>query len=110
MTQAPVTLGRREQDVVAAAVQEHCQHRGWELLALAVRSNHVHTVIAVSETPPEGMMGALKARATRWLREEGLVGPQARVWAYHGSTRYLWDGKSVNAAVAHVGEGQDVAR
>ena len=110
MTQGAVELDRRGREIVAGAVREHCQHRGWELLALAVHSNHVHAVIAAGEARPERVLGALKARATRRLRADGWARPKAHVWAYHGSTRYLWDSKSVEAAAAYVSEGQEVPR
>jgi REP element-mobilizing transposase RayT len=44
------------------AGQRHCAHRGWNLLAAHVRSNHVH-VIVEAEIRPERMPAA---SATAW--------------------------------------------
>lgn len=57
------------------------------------------------------MLQQIKARATRWRRERGLVAPHRPVWVDRpGSRRYLWTARDVNAAIAYVHEGQDVPR
>jgi len=99
--------GRR---IVGKAIADHCRQRGWELFTAAVRASHVHVVVGAAGATPERMMSQFKAWATRRLREAGRVAQDARVWAYHGSTRYLWDTQSLNRAVAYVAEGQDVPR
>ncbi len=45
MLQGPYVLDRAGREVVLAALQRHCGHRGWTLLAAHVRSNHVHAVV-----------------------------------------------------------------
>jgi hypothetical protein len=47
-------------------------------------------------------MSSLKAWSTRRLRECGLVGADRRVWARHGSTRWLGDLDALRAAVSYV--------
>jgi REP element-mobilizing transposase RayT len=42
------------------AIQEVGAHRGWNLLAAHVPSNHVHTVVE-AEVPPERVMSDFKA-------------------------------------------------
>ena len=79
------------------------------MLELSVRTNHVHVLVAYAGVNPEAMLGQMKARATRWLRERGLVLPGAPVWADRpGSRRYLWQAEDLSAVAAYVREGQDV--
>ena len=84
-----VTLDTTQRESVDAAIRRVCAHSGWRLLALNVRSNHVHCVVT-SDTTPERTMTAFKSWATRGLDEAGRR-PDGRVWARHGSTRWLWD-------------------
>ncbi len=51
-------------------------------------------------------MNAFKAWATRRLREASLAAQEERIWARHGSTRYLWNEEDLSNAVAYVVEGQ----
>ncbi len=107
LTQAPVTLGPPARRVVERAVRDHCRHRGWTLLAVNVRSNHVHVVVTCApEVPPERALAEFKAWSTRRLRSEGHVRANAQVWTHHGSTRWINDATSLNAAAAYVTEGQ----
>ena len=101
----PVTLDGPQRQVVADAIREVCRHRGWDLLALNVRTNHVHAVV-VADAAPERAMVDFKAYATRHLRDAGLVPAEARVWTRHGSTRHLNDDQSVKLAVEYVVETQ----
>jgi len=71
-------------------------------MALSVRTNHVHVVVAGAEVTPDRMMGQFKSWATRRLREAGHASANARVWSHHGSTRYLWNEQSVRNAVEYV--------
>ncbi|MEQ8849023.1 hypothetical protein, partial [Botrimarina sp.] len=70
-----------------------------------VRTNHAHAVVAAAATP-ERVMNDFKSWATRRLRDSGLVDRSAKVWSRHGSTRYLWDKRAVEAACCYVAEGQ----
>jgi REP element-mobilizing transposase RayT len=94
--------------VVGAAVRDQCLHAGWVLHAVHVRTNHVHIVLQ-GEGSPDRMMSALKARATRYLRQKGLVDGNARPWARHGSTVPLRTGEAVERARRYVVEGQGAA-
>src|SRR5258708_3131685 len=99
---APVfVLSAQSRAVVDAAIRDHCDHAGWSVRALHVRTNHVHLVVS-GTAPPERMMGQLKAWATRRLREAALVAPGIRPWAGHGSTRYLWTDEAVADACSYV--------
>ena len=104
----PIVLNERSRDIVARAITDHCRIRDWELLALNVRSNHVHLVVACPpEVAPENALAQFKAWCTRRLREAGLAHADARLWTHHGSTRWINDAKSLTGAIAYVLEGQD---
>jgi len=86
---------------VLQSLRTTCEARGWRLLAAHVRATHVHSVISAGE-PPERVMTALKAYASRRLNETGFEEPSCKRWTRHGSTRYLWNDKAVAQAVAYV--------
>jgi len=91
--------------IIEASFQATCAFRGWELLAVHCRTNHVHAVVAARESPSR-VMHDLKSRATHALREEGVVAGGQPVWASHGSTQYLWNESDVAAAVEYSMEAQ----
>ncbi len=101
MDQVPYDLDQIRRDVVLEAIQEVCAHRGWDLLAAHVRSNHVHTVVE-AEVPPERVMSDFKVYASRRLNRMGLDAPGRKRWARHGSTRWLWKPQNVSAAIRYV--------
>jgi REP element-mobilizing transposase RayT len=86
MDQPPYHLDSTRRDVVLQAIQGVCAHRGWNLLAAHMRSNHVHTVVA-AEAPPERIRNDCKADASRRLNQIGLEQPGRKRWARHGSSR-----------------------
>jgi REP element-mobilizing transposase RayT len=92
-----------------AAIREVCDHRGWPLYAVHAREDHVHVVVALAGQTPERAMAQFKAWATRRMREAEQVASDARVWSRHGSTRWLWDARSVAFAIRYVVEGQGPA-
>ena len=103
---APVVLTDPQRTIVEGAIREVCDHRGYQLLAVNARTNHVHTVIAAN-CRPEAVMNALKAYATRQLRGAGLLANGVRPWARHGSSPYLWTSEQVRRAMDYVLNGQD---
>ncbi len=90
---------------VEAAIREVCEMRGYTLYAINVRTNHAHLVASTS-VKPEFMMNSFKAYVTRKLRNQNLVGESTKVWARHGSTRYLWTEEHIATAVEYVVNGQ----
>jgi len=99
MTDPPYVLGESARTIVRDAIVEHCREKNWTLLALHVRTNHVHVVVSV-EREPGRLMSDLKARASRELNRSG-TDTNAKRWTRHGSTRHLFDDASVDAAVAY---------
>ena len=55
---------------VQSAIKETCEIRKWELWVSNIRTNHVHTVVSAL-CKPEPILNALKANATRKMRESG---------------------------------------
>ncbi|WP_237226753.1 transposase [Rubinisphaera sp. JC750] len=102
-----VRLSRQHRRLVEKAFREVSQEKRWPLLAVNVRTNHVHSVI-VSDQPPERVMTTLKAWASRRLNDE--VGEKKKWWARHGSTRYINEQAALEAAIKYVLEQQDVKR
>ena len=102
----PVLLDAARRRSVERAVRETCDKRGWILIALNVRTNHVHIVVSIGARKPEAALNAFKANATRQMREDGCWGSDETPWAVKGSRRYLWTEESVARAVEYVLYGQ----
>ncbi|MFL6282724.1 MAG: transposase [Pyrinomonadaceae bacterium] len=96
-----VELDAARRNAVAEAIRETCAFRNWLLRAVNVRTNHVHSVVS-AECRPEPLMKALKANATRRMREHGCWGHNHSPWSEGGSRRYLWTERSVELAVEYV--------
>ncbi len=101
MRQVPYSLDGRRRDVVLRTIMEVCAHRRWILHAAHVRTTHVHVVVAASVVP-EKVMADLKAWSSRRLREVFAESTSRDRWTQHGSTRYINDAESLEAAVAYV--------
>lgn len=97
----PFRLSALQREAVKSAIKEVCDVRGIVLYALNVRSNHAHIAVKTSR-PPEPIMNSFKSYATRKLRELGLVGSQEKIWARHGSTKYLWSEEQLCLASHYV--------
>ena len=93
MTTKPITFTAPERSTVERAIRSHCAHQDWRVLALNVRTEHVHIVVS-SARPPERVMNALKSYATRALRDADNSGRMTNVWSRHGSTRRVWAGRN----------------
>jgi REP element-mobilizing transposase RayT len=104
-----VTLTATQRVCVAEAVLETCQIRQWNLYAINVRTNHVHTVADIGSKKPEIALNAFKANATRKMREDGYWQSEFSPWVDKGSNRYLWNERSVARAIDYVlyGQGDD---
>jgi len=101
MPEEPYLLDDIRRNCVLESIDRVCIFRCWTLLACHVRTNHVHVVVRAN-CPPERVMTALKAYASRALNGLELHGPNQRRWARHGSTRYLWTREAVRSAIHYV--------
>ena len=105
MNEAPYEMDSDSRAIVLRTLAEVCSHRGWNLLAAHVRTNHVH-VIVEAEVQPEKVMNDFKAHASRALNRIEANEPGRRRWARHGSTRWLWRDQDVGEAIRYVVEQQ----
>ncbi len=101
LKQPPVKLNLRQREIVTGALRETCAIRNWQLWAVNVRTNHVHAVISANKKP-ESVLSALKANATRAMRESELWTSELSPWEFRGSKKYLWDEKQLADAIAYV--------
>jgi REP element-mobilizing transposase RayT len=97
----PVKLTRERRAAVDAAIVETCEKRRWTLWTRSVRTNHVHVVVT-AHCDPDIVLGALKANATRMMREAGVWRSTRTPWARKGSKRRLWTEGQLNAAIVYV--------
>ena len=105
MKQGPFQMDAGCRAIVLRTLAEVCSHRGWNLLAAQVRTNHVH-VIVEAEVQPEKVMNDFKAYASRALNRIESNEPGRRRWARHGSTRWPWRDQDVGEAIRYVVEQQ----
>ena len=98
----PVKLNTPERTAVEKAIRDTCEKRSWHLLAINIRANHGHAVVAIGSGSSRKALSALKANATRQLREDGLWPHPHSPWADKGSKRNLWNEKSVWEACDYV--------
>ena len=105
----PLRLGGRQRRAIKIAIRETCEIRKWSLLALNVRTNHIHTVVT-ADRASKVVLAAFKANATRQLRKDGLWKESFSPWVRKGSRRKLWNEKSVANAIDYVlyGQGDDL--
>ncbi len=105
LAQPPYVMSAAERDIVCRAIVQLAQDRGWQLLAVHVRSNHAHVVISADRDPGR-LMSDLKARASRDLTRAGFGTVERRRWTRHGSTRHLFHPEDVEAKIRYTLEGQ----
>ncbi len=96
-----VTLTPKARRVVREAIEGYCTFKSWPLLALNVRTNHVHLVVGAAETASK-MLNGVKARATRLLRDEELFQDDHPVWTERGNKGLLLTQEAVDLAIDYV--------
>ena len=102
----PVKLNARQRATIKTAIKGVCKYRTWRLIAINVRTNHIHIVVAINEAKPESAVRDFKAYSTRELRARDLWKELHSPWSEGGSSRYLWKEVSVAAACEYVVNGQ----
>jgi REP element-mobilizing transposase RayT len=105
---APIVLSLEQRGVVERAISEHCAFRGWHLLALSCRTNHVHVVVSAVDRSAEIISGDLKSRTSRQLSE--FTGTKRRWWTKGSCVRQIYTSEELERVVAYVLECQDKPR
>ena len=101
LKQPLVSLGKKRRAAIKSAIRDTCKIRGWTLWAFNIRTNHVHTVIT-ARCDPERVLIALKANATRQMKETHCWNSDRSPWSRRGSKRRLWTEKDLSAAIGYV--------
>jgi REP element-mobilizing transposase RayT len=96
LRQQPFSLQSSHRPLVLAAIQEACLHRGWDLQAAHLRTNHVHSVVEAA-ADPEFVMNTFKAYSSRKLNQAGSDPRGGGRWTRDGSKKYLWTAESVES-------------
>ena len=107
LREEPIVLSNDCRSVVEKTIHEVCNYRKWRLLAVNVRSNHVHVVLIAPDTTPERVMNTFKSWASRRLNEAFPQLARQYWWTRHGSTRWINHEDDANAAVHYVTHQQD---
>src|SRR5687767_7907333 len=68
LTEAPCEFDDGQRAIVETTIRLHCAYRGWTLLAVSCRTNHVHVVVNVA-IAADIVVRELKAWCTRRLKE-----------------------------------------
>ncbi len=94
-------FNQKQRQAIEESIKETCQIRGYELLAVNVRTNHLHAVVSAL-SKPEIIINGFKSHGTRKLSENYLIVKDTRVWSRGGSNRYLWKKPHVDEAIDYV--------
>ena len=117
MSEKAVLLSIEQRAAIENVIRLHAAHRGWDLHAVSVRSNHVHIVLTV--IPKVGnrtfrwadgvkrVRDELKANATRVLRQCDEPLENARVWTKGGDIQFINSDEALHNVVTYVLEAQD---
>jgi len=101
MKQDPYYIETKRGHIILNSIIETSKYRQWNLLAVHIRSTHVHIIIQALVNP-EKVMNDLKAYASRALNKAGYDNKNRKRWTKHGSTRYLWKVEDIEKAIHYV--------
>jgi REP element-mobilizing transposase RayT len=105
LNQPKVIFDSRQRRAIERGIKETCLFRKWNLWTVNVRTNHVHCVLTAHFSAKRAM-AALKANATRTMRDAGCWQTTASPWSRGGSTKYIWNEEEWRNAIAYVVDGQ----
>jgi REP element-mobilizing transposase RayT len=108
MREDMVLLDDEQRQIVAKTIADHCRIRGWVLLALASKTNHVHVVVE-ADRDGEVVRDQLKAWCSRRLSDHaGLTevqtktGGRRRWFTERGYIRRIEDDDYLREVIAYV--------
>ena len=105
MTESKVTLDRAQRELVDQTIRQHAELRGWTILALNCRTNHVHVVVVAPRVHPQTVIEQLKAWCSRRLKEQQPPNQRqlrTKWWTEGSSQRWLNREDSLEAAMIYV--------
>ena len=117
MKEKAVLLSPEHRTAVEDVIRKHSEHRGWELYAVAARSNHVH--VAVKVVPKIGIQDyrvadgvkrvrdQFKANATRVLRQGENPVQNKKGWTKGGDIQFIDTDDDLEQVVIYILESQD---
>jgi REP element-mobilizing transposase RayT len=92
MSEEMVLLDEAQLHIVAMTIADHYRHRRWVLLAIAVKTNHVHVVVEADRAGND-VRGQLKVWCSRRLSDAaGLARPLTKT---SGRRRWFTEGAYV---------------
>ena len=97
----PVRLTLKQREAAADGIREICKKRNWGLWAVNVRTNHAHVVVTAS-CHSKKVRAALKANATKVMREQGGWRDSHSPWADKGSRVKIETRRHLIAAIVYV--------
>lgn len=106
---SPFIFNGEKRKIIDEVVREVCEYRKYHLIAINIRTNHVHCIISGGDKP-ESIMTTLKSYITRRFRENLKISSETKICSRHGSTKYLWTDEHIEKAVDYVinGQGDDL--
>ena len=106
----PVALNAEQRVTVEQTIREVCEYKHWVLHTVNVRTNHIHTVVSTGNYSAKAALNAFKAYSTKNFRKYNLWNFEHSPWSDKGSERYLWNEKSLAAAIEYVAsrQGEDL--
>ncbi len=99
LMKAAVRLGRREKEIVRNAIIEAARRFEQKILAITVRSNHVHIVAEYVDVPIGVIAGYYKNAGRVALQKNGFKG---RVWTRGYDRRFCFSEKELRTRVDYV--------
>jgi REP element-mobilizing transposase RayT len=100
-----VRLTHAQAEVIRHQFAETARYRGWQLLAGAIMTNHVHLVVGVPGDPdPSSLLRDFKSYSSRALNLRDRVSVRPRWWTEQGSKRKIADWDTLETVLRYVRE------
>ena len=117
MKEQAVLLLPEQRLAVEDVIRKHATHRGWELHAVSIRTNHIH--VAVTVVPKTGnqefrvadgvkrVRDQFKANATRVLRQGENPIQNEKIWTKGGDIQFVDTDDDLEQVVIYILDAQD---
>ncbi|MBI1915491.1 MAG: transposase [Planctomycetes bacterium] len=99
----PILLTAEQATALHAQFQETATFRGWQLVAVAIQTNHVHLIVGVPGDPdPTSLLRDFKSYGSRCLNRRWATPASKTWWAESGSCRVLKQEDYFHNAIQYV--------